>query len=372
MRAEFWEDQCRLINVSCLTAPTNGGSTTLRTMSTSTQSDPVIGNVPVNRLKFPRPTARQWLIHVMLFVVTVCTTTLCGIIMGSADSDAGAGVSAGTGGFAGSIWLIPWYYLSTVLEIVRYAFSHPHVLREGLTFSGSLLAILASHESGHYLFCRHYGVDATLPFFIPQPPLLIPGTFGAFIRMKSPVPSRRALFDIGLAGPLAGFVVMIPIAFAGVLTLQHQHIAAGSSGITFNDPLLFRLIARAFKISLDDGVANSFYLAAWFGALVTALNLMPVGQLDGGHGTFSVFGQGIHWWIGRVAFVTMAAISVLGWLWHGSPSGFVYVVLLAIMLSVRHPRPEQMEPLGLARTIIGIVTLIVFALCFLPFPITIT
>ena len=341
-------------------------------MSTSTQSDPVIGNVPINRSKFPHPTARQWLIHVMLFVVTVCTTTLCGIIMGSADSDAGAGVSAGTGGFAGSIWLIPWYYLSAVLGIVRYAFSHPHVLREGLTFSGSLLAILASHESGHYLFCRHYGVDATLPFFIPQPPLLIPGTFGAFIRMKSPVPSRRALFDIGLAGPLAGFVVMIPIAFAGVLTLQHQHIALGSSGITFNDPLLFRLIARAFKISLDDGVANSFYLAAWFGALVTALNLMPVGQLDGGHGTFSVFGQGIHWWIGRVAFVTMAAISVLGWLWHGSPSGFVYVVLLAIMLSVRHPRPEQMEPLGLARTIIGIVTLIVFALCFLPFPITIT
>src|SRR5947209_20066890 len=114
MRAAFWEDQCRLINVSCLTAPTNGGSTTLRTMSTSTQSDPVIGSVPINRSKFPHPTARQWLIHVMLFAVTVCTTTLCGIIMGSADSDAGAGVSAGTGGFAGTLWLIPWYYLSAV------------------------------------------------------------------------------------------------------------------------------------------------------------------------------------------------------------------------------------------------------------------
>src|SRR5437763_15196281 len=99
---------------------------------------------------------------------------------------------------------------------------------------------------------------------------------------------------------------------------------------------------------------------------------MPVGQLDGGHGTFSVFGKNVHRWIGVVAFVTMALISVLGWLWHGSPSGFVYVVLLAIMLRVQHAQPERMEPLGLARTIIGILTPLVFVLCFLPFPITIT
>src|SRR5881394_689576 len=125
--------------------------------------------------------------------------------------------------------MIPWYYVATVFEIVRYAFVHPAVLKQGLIFSGSLLAILASHESGHYLFCRYYGVDATLPFFIPQPPLLIPGTFGAFIRMKSPVPSRRALFDIGLAGPLAGFVVIVPVAFAAVLTLHHSPLIAGEA-----------------------------------------------------------------------------------------------------------------------------------------------
>ena len=89
-----------------------------------------------------------------------------------------------------------------------------------MLFSGSFLAILTAHESGHYLFCRYYGVDATLPLFIPQPPLLWPGTFGAFIRMKSAVPSRRALFDIGLAGPLAGFIVLVPIAFAGILTVR--------------------------------------------------------------------------------------------------------------------------------------------------------
>ena len=317
---------------------------------------------------FPGPTARQWALHASLFLLTVITTTICGIVMAAPDVGGNAGPE--TGGFAGSVWLIPWYYVMAVVELLRFAFVHPALLKQGLIFSGSLLAILASHESGHYLFCRYYGVDATLPFFIPQPPLLIPGTFGAFIRMKSPVPSRRALFDIGLAGPLAGFIVMVPIAFVGVLTLQHQNLPPDAVGITFNDPLLFRMIARAFRINLENGVVNSFYLAAWFGALVTALNLMPVGQLDGGHGTFSVFGRRIHRWVATVAFVTMGIVSVLGWLWHHSPSGFVYVALLAVMLRIRHPQPERMEPLGRARTLIAVATLLVFVLCFLPFPIT--
>ena len=328
----------------------------------------------IGSLRASKPTARQWLLHAALFFVTAITTTICGIMMAIPDIDAGPG-TAGATGLIGSLLLIPRYYAAAIAGLVSYAFVHPYFLGQGLIFSGSLLAILTAHESGHYLFCRYYGVEATLPFFIPQPPLLIPGTFGAFIRMKSPVPSRRALFDIGLAGPLAGFIVIIPIAFAGVLTLHHVPLFAGEGGgvggITFNDPLLFRLIARLFRIDLDNSAANSFYLAAWVGALVTALNLMPVGQLDGGHGTFATFGRVAHHWIGRVAFVTMALISVLGWMWHGSPSGFVYIVLLAVMLRVRHPQPEQMEPLGLARMIIGIITLIVFALCFLPFPITI-
>jgi len=326
--------------------------------------------------RFATPTARQWLLHISLFLLTGLTTTICGIVMAGPDLGNAAAPPPALRGLAGSLFLIPWIYLTTVVEIVRYAVLHPYFLGQGLIFSASLLAILTAHEFGHYLFCRYYGVDATLPFFIPQPPLLIPGTFGAFIRMKSPVPSRRALFDIGLAGPLAGFVVMLPIAFLGVLRLQQAPAIAdaGNSGggIYFNDPLLFRLVAYLFKIDLANGVANSFYLAAWVGALVTALNLMPVGQLDGGHGTFSVFGANAHRWIGTIAFVAMAMISALGWQWHGSPSGFVYVLLLAVMLRVRHPPPEQMEPLGPARIIIGVVTLIVFVLCFLPFPITIT
>jgi len=318
-----------------------------------------------------RPTARQWTLHVALLLITLCTTTICGIMMAGPDFE-GPGSPAGVGGFAGSLFFLPLHYLQAVVELVSFAFAHPYYLKQGLIFSGSLLAILASHESGHYLFCRYYGVDATLPFFIPQPPLLIPGTFGAFIRMKSPVPSRRALFDIGLAGPLAGFIVVVPIAFAGILTLHHINIPPGvTPEITFNDPLLFRLIARIFRIDLDNSAVNSFYFAAWVGLLVTSLNLMPVGQLDGGHGSFAVFGQRAHYWIGRVVFVSVIALSVFGWLWYGTPIWFLYVILLAVMLRVRHPQPEHMEPLGPLRMAIGILTLIVFALCFLPVPITI-
>jgi membrane-associated protease RseP (regulator of RpoE activity) len=321
-----------------------------------------------------RPTVGQWLRHLVLLLVTFVTTTICGIMMAGPDLDLGSVTATRPFDF---ILAIPLTYLRAVIALIGYALAHPHFLGQGLIFSGSLLAILTAHESGHYLFCRYYGVEATLPFFIPQPPLLIPGTFGAFIRMKSPVPSRRALFDIGLAGPLAGFAVILPVAFAGVLTLQHVPLVAGQggaggSGITFNDPLLFRLIAWIFRVDLENSAANSFYLAAWVGALVTSLNLMPVGQLDGGHGTFSVFGKAAHRWIGWAAFVTMVLISLLGWFWHGSPSGFVYVVLLAIMLRVRHPQPELFEPLGVGRIVIGAITLLVFILCFLPFPITIT
>ena len=113
-------------------------------------------------------------------------------------------------------------------------------------------------------------------------------------------------------------------------------------------------------------------MAAWIGLLVTSLNLMPVGQLDGGHGTFSLFGARAHKIMGRIAFVTMAALAFLGFWWHGSPSGFLYAVLLAVMMKVPHPQPAVMEPLGTKRLVIAIVTLIVFVLCFLPFPITIS
>src|SRR6267154_6748410 len=175
-------------------------------------------------------TARRWLLHISLFVATAFTTTISGLVwVGAPEVDAADGSPPQTAAITGSLIFLPWYYLKGIAGLAWQALTHPALLAPGLKFSAALLAILTAHEFGHYFFCRYYGVDATLPFFLPQPPGLLPGTFGAFIKMKSPVPSRHALFDIGLAGPLAGFIVIIPIAFAGVLTMPHASLIAGEA-----------------------------------------------------------------------------------------------------------------------------------------------
>jgi membrane-associated protease RseP (regulator of RpoE activity) len=323
---------------------------------------------PASRGLALRPTASEWFQHSALFVITIITTTIAGMIWVVPNPEPDLPEPSTVLGY---ILYVPQFYLQTVSKLISSAILYPHVLAQGLTFSGALLSILLAHEMGHYVACRRYGVSATLPFFIPAPPLFIAGTFGAFIKIRSFIPTRRALFDIGLAGPLAGFVVVLPVAVAGILSLQPSPAVLDHS-ITFNDPLLFRLLARAFSARLDNAKPNPYYMAAWIGLLVTSLNLMPVGQLDGGHGMFAVFGLHVHKWIGRLAFVTMATLAVLGWFFHSSPSGFLYTVLLAIMLVVRHPQPQVMEPLGTKRILIAVVTVIVFALSFWPFPITIT
>jgi membrane-associated protease RseP (regulator of RpoE activity) len=315
-----------------------------------------------------RPTTREWMRHSGLFLLTFITTTFAGVVIAAPEIDVPA---PATSGLLSYILYVPEYYLRIVSALASFAFANPRILTEGLTFSTALLTILMAHEMGHYLACRYYGVNATLPFFIPAPPLFLAGTFGAFIKMKSPIPSRRALFDIGLAGPLAGFVALLPIAVAGLLSIHAAPQVTGPA-IIFNDPLLFQMIAKLTGARLADALPNPFYMAAWIGLLVTSLNLMPVGQLDGGHGTFALFGERAHKLIGRFAFIAVAVMSVLGFIWHGSPSGFLYTILLAIMLRVRHPAPQSMEPLGRARLIVGIVTLIVFVFSFVPFPITIT
>jgi membrane-associated protease RseP (regulator of RpoE activity) len=314
------------------------------------------------------PTTREWLKHSAFLLVTFLTTTFAGVVIAAQDINV---AEPATNGIVGYLLYVPEYYWRIVISLVSLAFAKPEILQSGLSFSTALLTILLAHEMGHYLACRYYGVRATLPFFIPAPPLLLAGTFGAFIKMKSPIPSRRALFDIGLAGPLAGFVALLPISLAGLLTLKSAPPALIGQSIIFNDPLLFRIIAGLTGAQLADALPNPLYMAAWIGLLVTSLNLMPVGQLDGGHGTFAVFGQHAHKIIGRVAFAVMAVMSVLGYIWHGSPSGFLYAVLLGVMLRVRHPAPEKLEPLGRGRLIVALVTLLVFVLAFVPFPITI-
>jgi membrane-associated protease RseP (regulator of RpoE activity) len=341
-------------------------------MSESIRAVPPFVDAPAPFMRRPvaRPTAREWGRHTALLLLTILTATLSGIMI--ASTDVPEPVLTAPARWIDYLTYVPEYYLKLTAAFIHQGIAEPSLLVQGVTFAGSLLAILAAHEAGHYIACRRYGVEATLPFFIPAPPLFLAGTFGAFIKIKSPIPSRRALFDIGVAGPLAGFVVAFPVAIIGIWTLQPAPPVTGEA-IIFNDPLLFRLIGRALGVHLSETAPNPFYMAAWIGLLVTSLNLMPVGQLDGGHATYAVFGARAHKWLGRVAFITMSALAILGWTWHGSPSGFLYAVLLAVMLRMRHPQAgEESEPFGRARMIVAILTLLVFILSFIPFPITIT
>lgn len=320
------------------------------------------------RPSLARPTAREWARHAGLFVLTLLTTTIVGVMFVNTQMHEPV-MSAPVTLFDYARYL-PELYFKLLASNIYQAVTTPALLMQGLAFSGSLLAILTTHEFGHYIACRKHGVNATLPFFIPSPPMIGPGTFGAFIKIKSPIPSRRALFDIGVSGPLAGFAVIIPVAIVGLLTAHPVPPIASGEAMYFNDPLLIRIMAKAIGIRLDSIAPNAFYLASWIGLVVTSLNLLPVGQLDGGHAVYALFGIRPHKWLGRVAFAVMLTLAALGWFLYSSPSGLLFVILLAVMLRVRHPQPREMEPLGRARIIVAALTLLVFALSFWPFPIT--
>lgn len=325
------------------------------------------------RRRAARPTAREWLKHSAFFLLTAFTVTWAGISLMLSPLAPEPGVAAPSTPLD-YLTFIPKYFVLALAAEAAYAFAHPQFIVEGLKFAVALLSILLAHESGHYVACRLYGVDATLPYFVPMPPPFMTGTLGAFIKIKSPIPSRRALFDIGVAGPLAGFLVIIPVACLALLTSAPGRPAPeGLLVLVFNDPLLLRLLAGPLGVKDLAGMeANPFYFAAWVGLLVTSLNLLPVGQLDGGHAVYSVFGRRVHRHAGRVAFLSMLALAPLGWLWHGVPSGALYVILLFIMLRMPHPQPlDERDPLGAARNLVALLTLLVFALSFLPFPLTI-
>jgi membrane-associated protease RseP (regulator of RpoE activity) len=313
----------------------------------------------------------------VLLGVTLCTTTLAGTLFPFGRSARLPDV-ADPQSFTDLIALLsslPLLYGAFVANAVNDLFTKPGFFIDGLSFSFSLLFILICHEMGHYIACRLYKVDATLPFFLPTPPMIGPaGTFGAFIKILSPMPSRRAVFDIGVAGPIAGFIALIPVALIGLATMQvvtPEQLGNTPGTLTFTDPLLMRVFAPLFGVDLQYGIGNAFYFAAWVGLLVTALNLIPSGQLDGGHAIYAVLGEKIHYWTGRVVFVVMALLSVLGMYFYGSPSGFLIAIILAIMMRIRHPRPFDQTPLDAKRKLIAFLTLVIFVLCFVPFPIQI-
>ena len=325
---------------------------------------------------FPRPGAWTWLRHFLFLLVTFVTSTIAGVLFPFGRTPVFPDAEPQSfDEFIPFILALPVKYAALIGSTVRNLLTDSTYLVEGISFSLSLLFILISHEMGHYIACRIYRVDATLPYFIPTPPMIGPaGTFGAFIKIRSPMPSRKAVFDIGVAGPIAGFIALIPIAIIGVATMQvatPEQIAGGTGGLVFTDPLFMRAIALFFGIDLHFAYGNPFYFAAWVGLLVTALNLIPSGQLDGGHAIFAVFGERVHYWTGRIAFVAMAIFSILGWIYFNSPSGFLFTVLLGIMMRIKHPTPWDETPLDGKRKLVAILTLLIFGLCFVPFPIQI-
>jgi membrane-associated protease RseP (regulator of RpoE activity) len=329
-----------------------------------------------DRREAMRPTAWTWAKHIVLLLAAFFTVTIAGVLQPFGPIEIFPNVNPQTWTeILGFLLSFPAHYLELVFTTIHRLSTDFELFKYGISFSVSLLVILTAHESGHYVACRLYGVDATLPYFIPLPPLIGPaGTLGAFIKIVSPLPSRRATFDIGVAGPIAGFITLIPIAIIGLLTMKQAaptQIVNAQAGLHFSDPLLTQILARLFGLDLAFDYFNPFLAAAWIGLLITSLNLIPSGQLDGGHAIYAVFGEKIHLWTGRIAFVLMATISVFGWILYSSPSGFLFAILLAVMMRVRHPEPLDDTSLNFTRKVVAVLTLLIFILCFVPFPIQI-
>lgn len=270
------------------------------------------------------------IVNVLLFAATLVTTTIAGAL--NAD--------------------VPLHELGS-----RWS--------EGLAFSVTLMSILLAHEMGHYLFARAYGVQATLPFFLPGPPLLI-GTFGAFIRLRSMPRDRRALFDIGAAGPWAGFVIALPASWYGLTLSEVHRLPPIGSGTWFGDSILFKLLVHGTVGSIPQGYdifLHPIALAGWFGLFVTSLNLLPIGQLDGGHVVYSLFGAR-HRVIARAFLFALLGLGFLGW------SGWFLWAVLVTVAGIDHPpTPDRVTQLDPARRGAGYATLALFVLTLVPVPI---
>jgi len=253
-------------------------------------------------------------------------------------------------------------------------FEHPELLALGIPFSFTLLGILLAHELGHYFTCRKYGIDVTYPYFIPAPTIL--GTFGAFIRIRSPIPTRRALFDVGLSGPVVGFIFAVP---ALIFAIANSKIvpglaAAAPSGLRFGNPPLVYLLISMLRPHTPPGdlLLHPVGRAAWVGLFVTALNLLPAWQLDGGHILYcltSRLHRRISLAVGAIT-LTMGLLGLwknlfwAGWIMWGG-------LLLVFSWRFRHPPLlNRWEPLDPKRRMWAVYALIIFLLCFTPWPTT--
>ena len=261
---------------------------------------------------------------------------------------------------AGTLLTIDDHSWATLCDI----FTSPSYWSLGLPYSLSILLILGTHEMGHYVACRLYGIEATLPFFIPSPfPF---GTFGAVIRIRSPFTTRRALFDVGIAGPIAGFIVAVPVLLLGLSlsTIARQPPRADS--IPLGGYLLTEILGRLFfggggSASID---LHPVYVAGWVGLLATSLNLMPLGQLDGGHVLYSLSPR-VHRAVSRFG---SPALIVVG-LSIGGYHLVTFGILFAILGLGHPPTLQEGDRLGSARVLVAAAALLIFILCFIPVPI---
>jgi membrane-associated protease RseP (regulator of RpoE activity) len=281
------------------------------------------------------------LVHVLLFLATVLTTVLSGTVI--------------LGGVAPAELL-----------------TRPGLIVEGVPFAASLLAILGIHEFGHYALGRRHGMAITLPYFIPVPPVppFLLGTLGALIRLRGPVRDRRALFDMAVAGPLAGLLVAVPIYALGIHLSTVQPVPPDFSGVQFGDAVLPKLIERLVVGPLPPGhdiFLHPVGVAGWFGFFVTALNLIPAGQLDGGHIVYALFGRR-HAQVSQLAVAGLVAIGLA----FGSVNWLVWAVLIVALMGFRHtPTMDDITALDPGRRALGLAALALLVLLVPPVPLSI-
>ncbi len=244
------------------------------------------------------------------------------------------------------------------------ALRNPRAVGLSLLYALVLLLILSAHEMGHYLACRRYGISATLPFFVPAPTLI--GTLGAFIKIRDPITRRRRLFDIGAAGPLAGFVLAVPALAIGLAGSKIIPSLPREGTLLFGEPLIVKLIGLAALHGSGPGfdvILHPVAFAGWVGILVTALNLFPMGQLDGGHIAYAVLGRKSR----RLAQAFLVAFAIMGiFFWIG---WFVWALLI-LVLGLKHPSVwDETAPLGRGRNWLTVGLILIFVLCFIPDPV---
>jgi membrane-associated protease RseP (regulator of RpoE activity) len=241
------------------------------------------------------------------------------------------------------------------------------VVRQALAYSAAVLGILGAHEMGHYVACRVYDVDATLPFFLPF--ISLSGTLGAVIKIREAFPTRAALFDIAVAGPIGGFLMLVPVLFFGMHLSNVLPVPPGMAGYSLGEPLLFRFATWLQFGHIPEGYSVNIHpivFGAWFGMLATAWNLLPFGQLDGGHLIYAALGD-------RSRYFSLATVALAIGMCFLSYSWIVMTLMMVAMLyflGPRHPRVlSEYEPLGRVRYALFMFAIVMFALCFTPVPI---